>query len=88
MGVEQQGRDLLVHALAQPACGGRGLAWSATDAARVHGHQVLMNRLTTRFPPPLSPNPFVLCKNFINKSYRATCKLQLCFREEHLICHG
>ena len=42
-------------------------------------HHALMNRLRVRLPPPLSPNLFVLCKNFINKSCRATCKLQLCF---------
>ena len=59
--------------------------WSAWPAASwpldrlENSHPALMNQLTARLPPPLSPNLFVLCKNFINKSCRATCKLQLCF---------
>ena len=44
--------------------------------------------LTAWFPLPLSPNMFVICKNFINKNCRATRGLQLWFIKFPLICHG
>jgi hypothetical protein len=51
--------------------------WSATRPIW-NGHQTLINRLTARFQPSLSANPFIHCRRFTNKSCRATCKLQLC----------
>jgi len=55
---------------------------------RRHGFSRRNRRLTASLQPRVTPNPFIHCQNSNNKNYRATCHLQLCFKNHHLILSG